>query len=90
MKTHQTKIQKEFASSTINGTKPFEIRFNDRNYQCGDKVEMEVYDGEILAIPHTVIYADVGDVLSFNQKKGWVVFGLLNIDPEVANKENNK
>lgn len=36
---HELKLQKQFCQDKIDGNKPFEIRFNDRNFQKGDKVK---------------------------------------------------
>lgn len=75
MRTHIIKVLPCYHEATLNGTKPFDIRFNDRNYQRGDKVIMHVHD----RVAYLNIYADIGDVINFQQKEGWVVFGLLNI-----------
>ena len=81
MKTHGIKIQREYYLQYLNGMKPFEIRFNDRDYKQGETVCMSVYDGEIKCPLDTHVLATIGFVTSFQQKKGWVVFGLLNITP---------
>lgn len=43
--THHLKTKPEYFQAVINGTKPFEIRYNDRNFQSGDKVILEEYEG---------------------------------------------
>ena len=43
---HHLKTKPEYFQVVINGKKPFEIRFNDRNFQVGDKVILEEYTGK--------------------------------------------
>lgn len=44
---HDVKISSVFSEDSKNGTKPFELRKNDRNYKVGDLLKMRVYkDGE--------------------------------------------
>ena len=39
MKYHELKLQHYFCDAILNGEKTFEIRFNDRGYQKGDRVK---------------------------------------------------
>ena len=43
---HHLKIKPEYFEAIINDEKPFEIRYNDRNFQEEDKVILEEYLGE--------------------------------------------
>lgn len=43
---HKLKIKVKFFQPLIDGKKPFEIRLNDRNFQVGDEVLLEEYEGE--------------------------------------------
>ena len=43
--THYLKIRPEHFQAVIDGRKPFEVRFNDRNFQVGDRVILEEYKG---------------------------------------------
>lgn len=43
--THHLKILPEYFEEVIAGKKPFEIRFNDRNFKVGDRVELREYLG---------------------------------------------
>lgn len=46
--THHLKTKPEYFQAVINGKKPFEIRYNDRNFQVGDRVILEEYTGKEL------------------------------------------
>lgn len=43
--THHLKILPEYFQGVINGKKPFEIRYNDRDFKKGDRVILEEYEG---------------------------------------------
>ena len=43
---HHLKIKPEYFKAVIDGSKPFEIRYNDRNFQKGDWVILEEYEGK--------------------------------------------
>ena len=54
-KVHEVKIIPRFIKAVASGKKPFEIRYNDRNYQEGDKLILkgwdnnaQVYTGEVV------------------------------------------
>lgn len=42
--THEVKILEEFAEAHAQGLKPWEIRYNDRDYQVGDIIKFNVID----------------------------------------------
>lgn len=42
MKTHNVKIYESYADAVLSGEKTFEIRYNDRGYQKGDRLKFEV------------------------------------------------
>jgi Domain of unknown function (DUF3850) len=44
MKTHHLKTVQPFFSEVKNGTKTFEFRRNDRDFQVGDEVYLQEYD----------------------------------------------
>lgn len=46
--THHLKILPEYFQGVINGKKPFEIRYNDRDFKKGDRVILEEYTGKEL------------------------------------------
>lgn len=41
IKTHKIKLGIEYADMVLYGYKPFEVRYNDRDYQVGDYVEFQ-------------------------------------------------
>ena len=74
---HIIKILPQYFTPAADGTKPFEVRQNDRGYQKGDTVFME----EIVSAvnpKHTgrVIKAIVTYVTNYGQPKGQVIFGF--------------
>lgn len=42
MKVHEVKIYESYADAVLSGEKNFEIRFNDRGYQKGDRLKFTV------------------------------------------------
>ena len=44
MKIHQLKIWPEFFAAVLDGSKNFDVRYNDRDYQVGDIVLLQEYD----------------------------------------------
>ena len=38
MKVHELKILQDYADAVFEGSKTFEIRYNDRGYQAGDAI----------------------------------------------------
>lgn len=60
-KLHDLKILKEYFDAKLAGIKPFEIRYNDRDFQVGDYLRLR----EIVPTPGTspVIHEYTGRVL---------------------------
>ena len=50
--THNLKISDKFADAVLNGEKTFEVRYNDRGYNKGDKIVFTVVDDLNLSIRH--------------------------------------
>ena len=78
---HRIKLQKEFADAILNGDKNFEVRYNDRGYQKGDKVIFSVVDGSFEENhPLNVATFEITYVLSgWGIQDGYVVFGIKRI-----------
>lgn len=79
--THRIKIMESFADAVLRGDKTFEVRNNDRGYQCGDMVQFTVlYDSdglEILSHPLNKKNYRITYVLSgWGIQDGYVVFGI--------------
>ena len=46
MATHQLKVWSEYMDDLLNGSKTFELRYNDRDFQVGDSLLLMEYDKE--------------------------------------------
>ena len=79
---HQLKTWSDFFWSVVDGNKTFEIRFNDRDYQVDDYLELMEY------CPLTEQYSGkkalflVTYITDFQQKPGYVVMGIQPVDEE--------
>ena len=52
MTVHKVKIHESYADAVLSGEKNFEIRYNDRGYQKGDRLKFYVTeDGSSFHIP---------------------------------------
>ena len=53
MKIHELKIKEDYADAVLSGDKNFEIRYNDRAYQKGDRIKYRVMErnSEVAEIP---------------------------------------
>jgi len=80
MATHQLKVWSEYMDDLLNGSKTFELRFNDRNFQVGDFLSLMEYDKENqkylsreLCVKITYILDNsVFDAL----KEGYIIMGI--------------
>ena len=75
---HQIKILDKYYRAITSGTKTFEIRINDRNYQVGDLLKFNVINDNRITIHQpkelymiTYILEDVPGL-----KLGYVIFGI--------------
>ena len=74
MKLHELKIKKEYAEAKASESKPFEIRFNDRDYQVGDLVRYIVIDDEELNRYFKHRLYQIIYITDYAQQEGYVVF----------------
>ena len=77
--THEIKCHPKYFKRICNGSKPFEIRKNDRYYQVGDRLIINEYDPEIGYsdnIDYGNIIADITYITDFAQVNGMVVIGI--------------
>ncbi len=77
---HTLKIWPQYFEAVAAGLKTFEVRDNDRGFQCGDTVELHEYDplcnlGEAHRYSGKALTFRVGYVLPLDEKR--VVFSLL-------------
>ena len=73
---HDVKISSVFSEDSKNGTKPFELRKNDRDYKTGDLLKMWVYkDGEWTG---EIIHKEITYVLEGFEglKEGYCILGV--------------
>jgi hypothetical protein len=77
--THCLKTWPEYYKSVIDGSKPFEVRQNDRSFHVGDTLILQEYDPEKKQYTgqeteFSVTYILVGG--AFGVEDGYVVMGL--------------
>ena len=76
---HELKTLRPYYQRVLDGTKRFEVRKNDRDFQTGDHVSLLEYDGETSTVLETRIDAEITYVLQggqFGIKKNYCVFGF--------------
>ena len=74
MKTHIKKLMSEYAKAKLEGLKPFEIRFNDCDYQVGDFIKYTIPDDEELNKAFKNRTYRIEYITNYAQKEGYVVF----------------
>jgi len=77
--THKLKIWPEYFESVSNGTKPFEVRKNDRNYRVGDILVLQEYRKDILEYTGRICVKQVTYILKggdFGIAPNFCVLGL--------------
>lgn len=73
-KVHKLKILPEYFAAVVDGRKTFEIRYDDRNYQEGDTVELHEWsNGKYTGYRIT---KTIGFITDFEQHPGFKVFSL--------------
>lgn len=77
---HELKIQSAHFNDVLAGRKTAEVRFNDRDYQVGDCLNLQEID-EDEALTGQELNAEISHVLhggQFGITKGWCVLSLTN------------
>lgn len=77
--THNIKLSHHYADAVLSGEKNFEIRYNDRGYQKGDKVVFSVVDDAKIVVSHPLnreIYRITYLIHGYGLEKDWCVFGI--------------
>ena len=81
MKTHRLKTWPIYFERVLNGTKTFEIRKNDRDFQAGDLVRLlEFSPDDNIGYTGRELSFQIGYVFNnedFGIQKGYCVFSLL-------------
>lgn len=81
MVEHYLKIVDPYFTDVKEGRKTFEIRNNDRDFTVGDIVNMRLFDyNEGKFIGNNVIKKKITYVTDYNQRDGYVVFGIGELD----------
>jgi hypothetical protein len=82
---HTLKTRAPYWHAVKEGRKTFEVRRDDRGFQCGDTLELVLLDEErpsLPAFPNRVLIATVQYVLpggQFGIQPGYVVMGLSHV-----------
>ena len=82
MKTHELKILPQYFQSVWNGTKTFELRKDDRDYQRGDILVLREWDsgsytGSAVCVKVTYILQDAE---KYGLQDGYIIMGILHIE----------
>ncbi len=76
---HQLKTKHEYFEAIAQGRKPFEVRYNDRNYHVGDFLALnELSKDEQLNETGRCMMVEVTYILGGDNfcKEGWVIMGI--------------
>ncbi|UOQ73294.1 ASCH/PUA domain-containing protein [Hymenobacter cellulosilyticus] len=82
--THELKTWPACFAAVESGTKPFDVRENDRNYQVGDVLLLREYEPETEQYSGRTLLRAVSYVLqggSFGLEAGWCVVGFGALPP---------
>ena len=78
VRCHNLRTLKEDFAAVEDGSKKFEIRFDDREYNTGDFVVLHEFDGKDLT--GRTIEKKIGFITDYDQKLGYCVFSLIDIN----------
>jgi len=73
---HELKIEENYLTHILEGRKTFEIRFNDRDYQVGDKIEFTPIMRTDNKIPKRDCLFIITYLTDYEQQTDYVVFGI--------------
>lgn len=81
---HRVKIYPKYFEQIRDGTKTYEIRYNDRDYRAGDTLALLEFDGSHYT--GRTLCVDVVDVFSSDQflKHGFVCMSIRLYDPPLV------
>ena len=89
--THLLKIRADFADRVLSGEKTFELRKNDRDFQCGDEIVFQVVwlsetayevdeEHPLNGKTYTITYVLSG----WGLKKGYVALGIKPVQDDIV------
>ncbi len=79
MKKHKLKLLEPFCNDVCKGVKNFEVRKNDRGYQCGDLIKFECVDYNGISLNHVIndkVFCVTYVLSGWGIKNGYVVLGI--------------
>ena len=78
MKVHYLKILDIYFEGVTNGSKKFEVRFNDRNYSIGDLLVLKEIDSPNERYTGNVVCVQISSLLSCGEyvKEGFVILSI--------------
>lgn len=87
IRTHKIKLSNEFKDAVLSGEKTFEVRYNDRGYQKGDRIVFHVEDRKNVYEPLEDKVYEITYVLSgWHIEPDYVVFGIKEVEEGVRNE----
>ena len=76
---HNLKIWRKYFDAVKNGSKKFEIRFDDRGYSEGDFIVLHEWSDALQDYSGETIQKRIGFITGYEQQEGFVVFSLLDL-----------
>lgn len=73
---HAVKIEPRFYRMVINGLKPYEVRFNDRDYRVGDYLALNEWDAEKRNTPTKQLYSRLSPFLTAKTFRTALIRGM--------------
>lgn len=83
--THNLKLSDKFADAILNGEKTFEVRYNDRGYNRGNRIVFTVINDVTIPIDHplnTKVYEITYVLSGWGIREGFAVFGIKPVEEE--------
>lgn len=83
--THNLKLSDKFADAVLNGEKTFEVRYNDRGYNKGDRIVFAVIDDAAMPIKHPLndkVYEITYVLSGWGIQEAYVVFSIKRVETE--------
>ena len=84
-KLHNLELNTEFAEAVLNGEKNFELRFNDRGFQKGDRVKFTVINEGCVNPYHPLgkkTYVITYVINGWGLENGFVAFDIKEVSDE--------